>query len=78
MIGCFLLIIEVGWAKYGNVDSLVKYEMLKLLFNLNNKQGLFLYALLLQQRDKRVGGSRERNPSEWLLTLTLHRRRNCM
>lgn len=38
-----------------------KYEMLMRLLNLNNKQGLFLYALLLQQRDKRVGGSRERN-----------------
>lgn len=38
-----------------------KYEMLKSWLNLNNKQGLFLYALLLQQRDKRVGGSRERN-----------------
>jgi hypothetical protein len=65
VIGFFLLIIEVGWARSESVDSHVKMcNAKKLLFNLNSKQGLFLYTLLLQQRDKLVGGSRERNSSD--------------
>jgi hypothetical protein len=55
------------WGRHEKVGSHVKIGTVEekvFLFNLNSKQELFLYTLLLQQRNKLVGGSRERNSSD--------------